>query len=158
MGMNLCFYSPYFYRLGPRMGLCERTLPLSSPSYGHQEDGIVCRGSSLTVWEITARLSTVSLADEWQRQEKLILSNLCDALQIRSVSAGHAKKLRNEGIVVEQNEGSGDELFCYSDLLRSRSVKYVDESPDPTMVTCTVAVVTADGVAPWVTQFPYPSQ
>lgn len=88
------------------------------------------------------------MADEWQRQEKLILSNLGDALQIRSVSAGHTKKLRNEGIVVEQKEGSGDELFCYSDLLRSRSVKYVEESPDPTMVTCTVAVVTVDGVAP----------
>lgn len=88
------------------------------------------------------------MADEWQRQEKLILSNLGDALQIRSVSTGHTKKLRNEGIVVERNEGSGDELFCSSDLLRSRSVKYVEESPDPTLLTCTVAVVTVDGVAP----------
>lgn len=101
----------------------QKDIAIIKPSFGHQEDVIVCCGSSLTVWEITARLSTVSLADEWQRQEKLILSHLCDALQIRSVSAGHTKKLRNEKTVVEWNEGSGDERDNYSDLLRSRSGK-----------------------------------
>lgn len=47
----------------------------------HQEDVVVCCSSSPTKHQITARLSTVSVADEWQRQEKLILSHLGDALK-----------------------------------------------------------------------------
>lgn len=80
-----------------RLWLCVNWIAIIKPSYSHQEDVRVCCGGSSTMWKITAHLSTISLADEWQRQEKLLLSHLCDALWIRSVSAGHTKKLKNEG-------------------------------------------------------------
>lgn len=72
------------------------------PSYVHQEDVIVCRSSSLTERQITEHLSTVRLADEWQRQEKLVPSNLSDApqsgvyLQVTQRSSG-----MKDGCVVE---------------------------------------------------------
>lgn len=55
-------------------------IAIIKPSSSHAENTAVCCGGSSTMWKITAHLPTVSLADEWQRQEKLILSQLCDAL------------------------------------------------------------------------------
>lgn len=43
------------------------------------------------MWKIRAHLPTVSLADEWQRQEKLLRSQ-----QECICRSGKAKKLRNE--------------------------------------------------------------
>lgn len=88
-----------------RLWLCVNRIAIIKPSYSHKEGTTVCCGGSSTMWKITAHLSTVSLADEWQRQEKLVLSQLCDALWIRSVSAGHTKKLRNERTAMLRNEG-----------------------------------------------------
>lgn len=88
-----------------RLWLCVNWIAIIKPSYSHQEEVRVCCGGSSTMWKITAHLSTISLADEWQRQEKLLLSHLCDALWIRSVSAGHTKKLKNERTAAWRIEG-----------------------------------------------------
>lgn len=74
----------------------QKDTDVIKPSEAHQEDVIVCCCSSSTKQQITTRLSTVSLADEWQRQEKLILSHPCDALKSEVYLGGHMKKLRND--------------------------------------------------------------
>lgn len=84
-------------RLTVWMCVCAKNIAIIKP-YSHQEDVVVCCRSSSTVWEITARLSTVSWVAEAGKAHSF---PSVWRTAIRSVSTGHTKKLRNDSCVVE---------------------------------------------------------
>lgn len=140
------------------MYVCAKNIDIIKP-YGHQEDVVVCCGSSSTVWEITACLSTVSWVAEAGKAHSF--PSLWRTA-IRSVSAGHTKKLRNDSCVVEWGF-----RWWTGHLFRTvKKPKWVIFNLIRKYLACFIvyhlcvhSVTTQDveGFSPRVIQFPYPS-